>query len=69
MPVEITKNYKRVRQFDPKKCVKGSFRVKTLKGGKKLVICCPKRKGVKTWNGKTCKIGTRAQSILTPRKK
>lgn len=65
MPVETTKSFKRRRLLSPKKCAKGSFRTKTLKGGKKLVICCPKGPG--HWNGKTCRVGTKGQSLLVPR--
>ncbi len=62
---DVTKNFIRKRQFSPKKCARGSFRMKEIGGGKKLVICCPKGK----WNRRRqrCKVGTRAQSILTPR--
>lgn len=62
---DVTKHFVRNRQFAPKLCAKGSFRM--IKRGKlRLVICCPKGK----WNKRTarCKVGTRAQSILKPRK-
>ena len=57
--IDITKNYKRERQFNPKKCVTGSFRMKVpCKDEKsckiKLVLC--KKKGEKKQS---------IQSILT----
>lgn len=63
MPRDVTKNFVRERQFPPAKCAKGSFR--TIRSGKvKIVICCPKGK----WRRGRCAVGTRAQSILRPRR-
>ncbi len=61
---DVTKNFVRHRQFSPKRCAKGSFR--TIERGKiKLVVCCPKGH----WKHGRCLVGTRAQSILKPRKR
>lgn len=60
--VDITKNFRRERQFAPSKCAKGSLRTIT-RGKVKIVICCPKGK----WRRGRCRVGTRAQSILKPR--
>jgi len=57
MPFEITKNYIRKRQFNPKKCRKGTFRTKTVSPRIKVILC--KKKGSKKQS---------AQSILTRRK-
>jgi len=58
MPVDITANYVRMRQFNPKKCKKGTFRMIPIgHHGSKAVICKPR--GMKT---------TRIQSILHKRK-
>lgn len=55
--IDITKNFIRERQFDPKKCQKGTFRtIRIGKKGDEAVICKPK--GMKT---------TRIQSILHKR--
>lgn len=63
MPIEITKNYIRKRQANPKDFDKRSFRIKTINKKTKLVIACPKGK----YNNKSnkCKVGTKVQSILT----
>lgn len=60
--VDVTKNFRRERQFSPKLCARGSFRTIT-RGKIKLVICCPKGK----YRRGRCSVGTRAQSILKPR--
>lgn len=67
MPVELTKNFRRVRRFSPKRCAPGSFRTKAIAKGGRLVVCCPKGK----WSRKSgrCKVGMRAQSVLTRRKR
>jgi len=64
---DITKNFVRDRQFSPKQCARGSFRMKKISKDKMLVICCPR--GPKHWSkrSKQCKVGTRVQSILTRR--
>lgn len=61
--VDVTKNYERHRQFPPSRCAKGSFRTIT-RGKVKLVVCCPRGK----WRRGRCTVGTRAQSILKPRR-
>lgn len=62
--VDVTKNYERHRQLPPSRCAKGSFR--TIARGKvKIVICCPRGK----WRRERCAVGTRAQSILKPRRR
>ena len=53
--------YCRERQASPKKFAKGSLR--TIKRGKTLIVVgCPRGK----WDGKRCRVGTRAQTILRP---
>lgn len=64
---DVTKNWIRGRQFDPKLCARGSFRMKKIGKGKMLVICCPKGEWMP--RSKRCRVGTRAQSILKPRKR
>ena len=64
MPIEITKKSIRIRLRAPKSCAKGSFR--TLKrGGARIVVCCPKGH----YKHGRCKVGMRAQSKVTPRRK
>jgi hypothetical protein len=60
--LDVTKNYRRARQFAPSKCARGSFRTIT-RGKIKLVICCPRGQ----WKRGRCRVGTKAQSILRPR--
>lgn len=53
-------------EFDPR-----SFRVITIGKGKKATIGCPnKPDGSSNWSPSTnkCKVGTRIQKIMTPRK-
>jgi len=40
-----TKNFLRYRQFSPSLCIKGSFYMKKLKNGDKLVMCRRKDTG------------------------
>lgn len=73
MPVEVTKNYIRKRLMPKSVCSPGSHRMRPIKGGKKLVVCCPRgtTSGKANWNRKSgrCRVGTRAQSMLIPRRK
>lgn len=64
MPSEVTKNRRRERQFSPKACAPGSFRMKRS-GKAQLVICCPKGKFDR--EAEMCRVGTRVQSVLRPR--
>ena len=43
--IDITKNYRRVRQFNPNQCKSGTFRVKKVSPKTKIVLC--KKKGSK----------------------
>jgi hypothetical protein len=66
---DVTANWVRERQFDPKKCARNSFR--TIERGKgkrrrKIVVCCPAGKFKQPGY---CTVGMKAQSILTPRRK
>jgi len=36
---DITKNYIRERQFNPNKCKKNSFRIKSVSSKTKIVLC------------------------------
>ena len=60
--IDITKNWCRKRLIEPKKCDPRSFRVKTIKKGVKITICCPDGE----WDSKKkqCKVGTVAQSLM-----
>lgn len=62
-----TKNYVRKRILPPEHFAPGSFRLKTLPRGQKLVIGCP----VGKWNKKSkrCLVGTMAQALLIPKNK
>jgi hypothetical protein len=62
--VDVTKNYRRERQFSPTHCAAGSFRMKEVgEHGTKLVLCCPAGK----WKRKRCKVGMKVQSVLKKR--
>lgn len=64
MPIEITSKSIRVRLRAPKSCAKGSFR--TIKrAGVRIVVCCPKDH----WKHGRCRVGMKAQSKITPRKR
>jgi len=65
MPLEITQHYVRRRERSPRSCARGSFRT-VKRGTARIVVCCPKGH----WNRKArrCRVGTRAQSILTRRR-
>jgi len=41
--IDITKNYRRERQFSPNQCKVGTFRIKEVSSKTKLVLC--KKKG------------------------
>lgn len=60
--IDVTKNYCRKRIVSPKVCALSSFRVKAVKKGVKLTICCPK--GSYDRKTKRCKVGTITQSIM-----
>jgi hypothetical protein len=62
--IDCSRSYCRERLAPPAKFDPRSFRTKTLAGGRKLVVGCPKGK----WNAKarTCAVGVRAQSLLRP---
>jgi hypothetical protein len=54
------KAYRWHRQMKKASCAKGS--VRTIKRGNTVVrVCCPKGPG--HWNGRTCKVGTRAYEV------
>lgn len=65
MPKDATANYTRKRLMSPRACDRRSFRVKRLKGGKLLTVCCPRGK----WDAKRgkCRTGTKGQSVATPK--
>ncbi len=67
MKTHTTKNYIRKRILPPEQFAKGSFRLKPLTEGRKLVIACP----IGKWNKKSkrCLVGTVAQALLIPRAK
>ncbi len=60
--VDRTKNYCRYRKLDPKKCAKGSFRVKQVSKNVKITVCCPKGKYSK--KAKRCRVGLKTQSFM-----
>ena len=67
-PVDITKDFVRIRQKEPSLFDKKSFRTVDVgkKGFTKVIVACPKRKfDVKK---KRCKVGLQVQSILLSRK-
>ncbi len=49
--------------FPASKCDQRSFRIKTISGDTRLVVCCPRNR----WNAKRkrCTVGTRATKIQT----
>lgn len=57
-----TKKYRSKRSFAP-----GSFRTVKLKGGRRLVVGCPR--GKYNRRSKRCRVGTRSYELLTPRRK
>lgn len=69
MPIEIGKNFIRIRVRHPRTCDRRSFRVKDVgrPGHTKIVVCCPKGQ----WDAKRkrCRTGMVRQAILKPRKK
>lgn len=74
--IDVTRNWTRRRLESPRKFFKGSFRVKQIGKGRRLIIACPRGyvriegKRYANWDAKRgiCRVGTRAQSIMTPRK-
>lgn len=70
--IDVTKNYIRKRQEDPKKFDKRSFRTKTPCKNKKkckvkIVLGCPK--GKYNSKSKKCKVPLKVQTILEKREK
>jgi len=63
--IRMTKNFVRVQIMPKSRCAAGSFRTKKLPKGRRLVVCCPKG----SWTGRRCKVGTRGQVLLKPRKR
>jgi hypothetical protein len=57
-----TKKYRSKRSFAP-----GSFRTVKLKGGRRLVVGCPR--GKYSQRSKRCRVGTRSYELLTPKRK
>lgn len=56
------KRYRSKRSFAP-----GSFRTVKLKGGRRLVVSCPK--GKYNRRSKRCRVGTRSYEMLSPKRK
>jgi len=64
-PYSSRAQYIRRRQLPPGQFAKGSFRTIPLgRGGKLGVVGCPKGQ----WTGRRCRVGTRLQTILTPKR-
>lgn len=62
--------YRRVRQADPRKFDRRSFRTKPSgKFGVKVVVGCPKGRWHPKAKGKQCDTAMRIQSILMPKKR
>jgi hypothetical protein len=57
-----SKKYRSKRSFAP-----GSFRTVKLKGGKRLIIGCPR--GHWSRRSKRCRVGTRSYELLTPKRR
>lgn len=57
-----SKRYRSKRVFAP-----GSFRTVKLKGGRRLIVGCPR--GKYNRRSRRCRAGTKAYELLTPKRK